>query len=52
MSMYKVPLYLSVVKPEEHAFILLIRTRMLSTPEKTKETMAMVMRRVQRLRAA
>ena len=55
MSMYKIPLYLSVVKPEEHAFILLRRTHMrreIEFPEKTKEAMEMVRRRVQRLRAA
>lgn len=52
MTMSKVPPYLSVVKPEEYAFRLLIRTRMLATPKKTKETMAMIRRRVQNLRAA
>ena len=47
--------YLSEVRPEEHAFILLRRTHMrreIEFPEKTEETMAMVRRRVQRLRAA
>ena len=46
------PPYLSEIRPEEYAFRLLIRTRMLSTPKKTKETIAMIRRRVQRLRAA
>ena len=52
MTSPNLPPYLSVVKPEEYAFRLLIRTRMFATPEKTKETMAMIRRRVQNLRTA
>ena len=48
------PPYLSELRPEEYAFRLLIRTRMreILSPEKTKETMEMIRRRIQNLRAA
>ena len=46
------PSYLSEIRPEEYAFRLLIRTRLLAVPKKTKETMKMVRRRIQNLRAA
>ena len=46
------PLYLSALKPEEYAFRLLIRTRMLAIPEKMEETVAMVRQRVQNIRSA
>ena len=47
------PPHLSKIRPEEYAFRLLIRTRMheILSPEKTEETIEMVRRRIQNLRA-